>query len=66
MTTSNIADVAATALSRYSLFLLRFGQLDTEGSGIVAAVPSSEPTAKNLQLARGINAKSRNFSVALR
>jgi hypothetical protein len=53
-------------LSRCSLFRRRFDQWDTEEKSGVAEEPSSEPTAKKLRLARGMSAKSRNSSPALR
>jgi len=47
-------------------FCCRLEQGTSEGNSVVAEEPSSESTAKKLQLARGISAKSRNSSVALR
>jgi len=46
MTKGNIAELAAIALSRYSLFCFRFEQSDTEENSVVAERVGFEPTVR--------------------
>jgi hypothetical protein len=66
MTRGNIAELIATALSRYSLFLLPLRTMGYRGKQCSGGRTLLRTHGEKLQPARGISAKSRNSSVILR